>query len=325
MINNKISIIVPVYNVDKYLAACIESIINQTYKNLEIILVNDGSTDASGKIMDDYVLRESRIKAIHQDNAGVAVARNTGLQNVTGHFISFIDADDVIAPHFYETMLRSLIDNEADIVECDFMRFANINEIGEHPYSGKPAEKIYDTAKALELLIKEEIKQMPCNKLFTAEVNKGITFPPGKKHEDDFWAFQVIGNAKRVVQRDEVLYFYRTHVESNMGRPYNLTRLDGLSAIEERICYVKEHFPQLENLATKSFLQGSMWHYQKITKHSEIDSGMISRKNILNKVKAYHAKTDFKGWTFKEKFWYQFFFMAPVLFAKFRNGINIGI
>lgn len=322
---NKISVIIPVYNVEKYLSACIESIINQTYQDLEIILIDDGSTDASGKIMDGYNLIESRIKVIHQNNAGVAVARNTGLQNVTGNFISFIDADDVIAPTFYEKMLKSLIENEADIVECDFIRFANFNELVEHPYFGEPVEKIFDTEKALELLIKEEIKQMPCNKLFTAKVNNGITFPPGKKHEDDFWAFQIIGNAKKVVQHDEVLYFYRTHVESNMGRPYNLTRLDGLAAVEERIGYMKVHFPRLENLAIKSFLQGSMWHYQKISKHAEIDPQMVNRKNILKAVKHYKMNASFREWKFKERCWFQFFLTAPDLFAKFRNGINIGI
>ena len=322
---NKISIIMPVYKVEKYLSACIESIIAQTYQNLEIILINDGSTDSCPQICDDYALKDDRIIVIHQQNAGVAVARNNGLKNITGDFVSFIDADDIIIPTFYEKMLESLTQNKADVVECGFVRFANNTEINNELDRGKISEEIYDTEKALELLIKEEIKQMPCNKLFTAKVNEGIIFPSGRKHEDDFWAYQIIGNAKRVVRRNEVLYFYRTHVESNMGRPYNLTRLDGLSAVEERICYMKAHFPQLENLAIKSFLQGSMWHYQKITKHSEIDPEMISRKNILNKVKTYHTKTAFKGWTFKEQLWYQFFFMAPVLFAKFRNGINIGI
>ncbi|QDP85819.1 glycosyltransferase [Chryseobacterium sp. SNU WT5] len=322
--NDKISIIVPVYNVEKYLPQCMDSIIFQTYQNLEIILVDDGSTDSCPQICDDYALKDERVRVIHQKNTGVAVARNMGLGILTGDFVAFVDPDDILAPHFYENMLRCLIENNADIVECDFINFTSEIDITLDLSSVAIREKIYDAEKALELLMKEEIKQMPWNKLLTAEICKGVLFPAGKKHEDDFWAYQIFGNAKKIIKRDEILYFYRQHNESNMGRQYNLTRLDGLSAIENRIEYIQNHFPNLETLAINKFCFGSLWHYQQIENNPELDPQMICRSKILEDVKGYNKWSLIKQWKLKEIFWYQFFINAPNICIGFRNLINKG-
>ena len=133
--NPLISIIIPVYNVEKYLSECIESVINQTYKNLEIILVNDGSTDSCPQICEEYAAKDNRIKVIHKKNGGLSDARNIGLKQATGALISFVDSDDLLSLDFCQRLLDALIESDADIVECDFVKFEEeteeINEVEE--------------------------------------------------------------------------------------------------------------------------------------------------------------------------------------------------
>ena len=123
----EISIIVPVYNVEKYLSQCIESIINQNYKNIEIILVNDGSTDKSGDICDSYSLKDNRIKVIHKKNEGVSIARNTGLKVATGEYIAFVDGDDFVHEYIYTKLINIINNSKYDLVMCRFYRsFFNV-------------------------------------------------------------------------------------------------------------------------------------------------------------------------------------------------------
>lgn len=322
---NKISIIVPIYNVEQYLSACIESVINQTYENLEIILVNDGSTDSCAEICENYSRKDSRIQLIHKENGGLSDARNIGFENSTGNFISFIDSDDIIAPNFCEKMLQIVLKYDADIVECNFMKFDAEEMPSYHFNNEKFLEKTYHTENALQLLMTEQIKQMACNKMFAQKVLQGINFEKNKKHEDEFWTYQVIGNSKGVVKINDVLYFYRQNPTSIMGTNYNISRLDGLLALKERIIYMKNYFPKVENIAIKMFCTGSLWHYQQIEKNKEIDPQKVFRKKIWNDLKAYNKISIYQNWKLKEIFWFQFFINAPNVFAKLRNYINIGI
>lgn len=142
--NGLISIIVPVYNVEKYIERCIDSVINQTYKNLEIILVDDGSNDKSGIICDEYAKKDSRIKVIHKENSGVSNARNKGLDNATGQYIAFIDSDDWIEPDMYEYMMQKMIENNVDMVRCQLKK---IYEDGRTAISYKVSNQIYTNMK----------------------------------------------------------------------------------------------------------------------------------------------------------------------------------
>ena len=119
-----ISVIVPVYKVEKYLNQCIESVLAQTYQNLEIILVDDGSPDRSGEICEEYAKKDTRIRVLHKSNGGLSTARNTGLQIISGAYIAFLDSDDYLAPDMYETLYRELIENDADIAVCGFVKIS---------------------------------------------------------------------------------------------------------------------------------------------------------------------------------------------------------
>jgi glycosyltransferase involved in cell wall biosynthesis len=316
---NIISVIVPVYNVEQYLTKCLDSIINQTYKNLEIILINDGSTDTSAEICDNYASNDSRIKVIHKRNGGLSDARNSGLKICSGDYICFIDSDDIIALTFCEKMLEGILKYNVEIIECNFLRFKQEDKLINYTQKIEYTAKLYDNQKALELLMKEEIKQMVCTKLFNSKLIEGILFETDKTNEDEFWTYQIVGKSKGLAKISNVLYFYRQNPASIMGKKYSLSRLDGLLALQERILFIKKHFPSLENLAIKTFCLGSIWHFQQIEKNPIIDPNKVIRKKNRNEIEVYNKISILKKWKLKEIFLYVFFLVSPFYFAKIRN------
>ena len=323
---NLISVIIPVYNVEKYLEECLRSVIAQTYSHLEIILVNDGSTDSSPEICDAYAQKDSRIKVVHKVNGGLSDARNFGLRRAGGDFIAFVDSDDQLSSHFCEKLLSTLLEHEADIAECDFIKFANPEDIDSDIKGGNDNIEIFNTEKALEELIKErQFKQVVWNKMYRKKVIGNFEFPVGKLNEDEFWTYKVFGNAKRIAKIYDSMYFYRQQSNSIMGMGYNVRRLDGLKAMEERIEYMSEYFPALRNLAIKNYCFGSLWHYQKLNRQSEIDPDHIYRDKIKKSVESYNKLSIWKHWSLKEIIWFQFFLFAPEYYAGLRNFIKVGI
>lgn len=322
---NKISVIIPIYRVEDFLPQCLDSVINQTHQNLEIILVDDGSPDSCPQICDNYAKKDDRIKVIHQQNGGLSAARNTGLKIATGDFIAFVDSDDLVSVVFCEKLLTAAIKNNAEIVECNYLKFKTEKEVKAIPNNSNTENQIYDTQNALRLLMQEHLKQVVWNKLYRIGVLKNIQFPEGSINEDEFWTYKVFGNSNIIIKIPDVLYFYRQQEASIMGRSYHIKRLDGLAALEERIGYMKMNFPELENLAIKVFCTASLWHYQKIDQHHEIDSEKIFRKKIVRRVKKYDKLSIFIRWKPKEVFWYQFFVTSPNFCTKLRNYIKVGI
>lgn len=315
----KISIIIPIYNVEEYLPQCLESVIRQTYPDLEIILVNDGSTDSCAAICEAYAQKDSRIQVIHKKNGGLSDARNAGLRMATGDFISFVDSDDVLDLHFCQKLLSALLENKADIAECRFIAFEQEDELKNWSSVHPGKTEVFRTDKALELLMHEHFKQVVWNKLYRKEVIAGLEFPVGKINEDEFWTYQVFSHAQKILRIQEVLYFYRQQESSIMGRRYSISRLDGLQALEERIGFIKIHFPHLENLAIQKFCLGALWHYQQISLHSEIDADQMSRKGIARKVKKYNRHELYKRWNRKDIFWYKLFLLSPALCMLLKN------
>ena len=177
-----ISVIVPIYKVEKYLHKCIDSILAQTYTNLEIILVDDGSPDNCGKICDEYAAKDSRIKVIHQPNGGLSAARNAGLDIATGDYIGFVDSDDYIAPDMYEKLYNALVKNDADMAICDYQRFGN-----ELPYDEMSlTTEVITGLQAME----KQNTVINCSfvvawsKLYKSFIFSNVRFPVGKINED---------------------------------------------------------------------------------------------------------------------------------------------
>lgn len=214
-----ISVIIPVFNVDAYLPEALDSVINQTYKNLEIIIIDDGSTDESPKICDDYAKRDKRIFVIHQANKGVSAARNAGLDFSTGEYIAFLDPDDKFQLDFCEKLLSFLEQNEADMVMCkNMVCYTNEEmEVDDNNTAGSmPAirQGIYDRTKALRNYTDGLINPNLWNKIYRASLWKEIRFPVGHVYEDLDVLFLVIDRCKKVCVWDEVLYYRRRHFKS---------------------------------------------------------------------------------------------------------------
>lgn len=249
-----VSVIVPIYNVAPYLHRCVDSLLNQTYTDFELILVDDGSPDDCGMICDEYAALDGRVRVIHKPNGGLSDARNAGLKIAQGAYIAFVDSDDWVAPNYLEQLLNTLTQTGADICECAVLRTDGSAVL---PFAENSAPELFDTTGALEQLLSDgTFRQHVWNKLYRQNVIAGILFPKGKTNEDEFWTYQVFGNAKKVVKIPDVLYFYFQRPGSIMGNAYSLKRLDALEAKLQRQIYIEDTFPQL-SLSAKLNLLGS--------------------------------------------------------------------
>lgn len=237
-----LSIIIPVYKVEKYIDRCIRSLVEQTYENLEILMVDDGSPDNSGAICDAWAAKDSRIKVIHKENGGSGAARNTALDLAQGELIAFVDSDDYIAPDMYE-YLYGLLEQGADIAECGYRdTHTDDMEFG----GADPEVTWYTTEEALLGNIHDQFfRQLIWNKLYRRHCVEGVRFPVGTTIDDEFFTYKLLGNAKRLARSEKVLYAYRQQEDSVMHRPYSLKRLTAVQARRERAQYMAEHFPNL--------------------------------------------------------------------------------
>lgn len=237
-----ISVIVPVYKVENYLDCCVRSIVDQTYSNLEILLIDDGSPDASGAMCDAWAEKDSRIRVIHQENAGGGAARNAGLDAARGERIAFVDSDDYIAPDCYQ-YLHTLLEEGADIAECDF-----VETEGNDAAFGADAGEIsfYTPLEAMRCHIRDTaFRQLIWNKLYRRETVGDVRFPVGKLIDDEFFTYRVIGRARRLAHSSARMYAYRQSPESAMHRPFSLGRLHGLEAKRLRLNYLRDAMPEL--------------------------------------------------------------------------------
>ncbi len=232
MYDTLVSVIVPLYNVEAYLPACLDSLCAQTHRDFEVVLVDDGSTDGSGTICERYVAADGRFKVVHQQNAGVAAARNTGLDQARGAYISFVDSDDEVSPRFLETLLGA----DADIAQCGFAtERGGLAEASATGGQAAPFERMdgREASRALQL-DGSGTWGVLWNKLYRASLLKGVRFPAGRQHEDEFVVWRTFWAARNVATCTEPLYFYRQRPGSIMAAGVNARSLDALVALEER-------------------------------------------------------------------------------------------
>ena len=205
-----ISIIVPIYKVEPYIRQCIESILNQTYRDFEVLLVDDGSPDKCGEICDEYARKDNRIRVFHTENKGVAAARNTGLREAKGEYIGFVDPDDWIEPNMYGVLFRLREETNADISVCetyyelvDGQKFVNVIQ-----------DAVYTDSEAICALLRLKLRNYLWNKTYKKELWAGIWFPEGHTYEDVATLYKVIMKAHVVSCTSEVLYHYRMRASS---------------------------------------------------------------------------------------------------------------
>jgi len=326
--NELISVIIPIYNTEKYLKECIDSVINQSYKNLDIILINDGSTDGSKKLCDEYVNRDLRIRLINQKNKGAAATKNVGLNLIKGELFTIIDSDDILHPHNLEILYKNMINMDADIVEGNFTTTLDKfnNELNIKNSIDKKNIKVFNTEKALEeLIISRKFHQTPWNKLYKTELLKDIRFPDGKYIDDEYWTYKLFLNAKRISTLDLITYYYRQHDRSTMGKSYSVRRLDSIDALYERYLIIKEKFPNLEYLALKSFLLCCIYNFQKLCMSRDLDKNKFYREEIMIKFNCLIKESDLSKFSTKEKVLIKSFYKTPYMTSKIRNTLGRGI
>ena len=226
-----VSVIVPVYNVEKYLSRCIDSILNQSYKNIELILVDDGSKDNSGNICDEYAGMDNRISVIHKENGGQSAARNIALDCASGEYITFVDSDDYIYIDFIKIMYETILKNNCDIVQCDYIR-GNENIFPSIAMDGKC--KVIDVNTALSSFV---YKVIPWAKLYKKSIIGEIRFPEGKINEDDATYYKFAYNCKRICILENKMYYYYMSPNSTMRSE---PKLDFIGVYEERINFFEE-------------------------------------------------------------------------------------
>lgn len=266
MVNPKISVVVPVYNVEKYFDNCVESLVNQTYSELEIILVDDGSSDGCPQMCDEWAGKDTRIKVIHKTNGGLSDARNAGMKIATGKYISFIDSDDYIALDFFETLLSVMKKENSDIVECGVVKFYEDSRFEK--YSDDLAVTTFETESALSGLIAENpFHQHVWNKLYKTKLVKDIPYAFGKLNEDEFWTYQAFGRAQKVSKINKTMYYYFQRSGSIMGESYNIRRIDALEGKSNRQKYIEKNYPNLALQAKIDFYGSCMFAYQCVLKY----------------------------------------------------------
>lgn len=228
-----ISVIVPIYKVERYLKACVDSIVNQTYSNLEIILVDDGSPDRCPEICDEYARLDNRIKVIHQENGGLSAARNSGIDVARGEFLTFIDSDDFVAKNYVELLYDGMLKFDADISIASFCTFTKEDELeiqsNELPFVEITRDECFRRYGSLNAEL-----SMPfisaCNKLYKKDFFASIRFPIGKLYEDAFTTYKLLDKAKKIVFTPSKLYFYRINPQSILGQSFREKHLEMVDA-----------------------------------------------------------------------------------------------
>lgn len=238
-----ISVIVPVYNVERYLRECVDSIVNQTYKNLEIILVDDGSTDSSSDICEEYARTDSRIRVIHKENGGLSSARNMGLDNAHGEYVGFVDSDDYIACDMYEKLIKACKTNNSSIAICHAIVFND----GHKPIINRGYIKKDYCTEDKKIIFSNALvmSQSVCNKLFRKELFNEIRFPYERVTEDGYIIYDVLYRARRVSYVALGGYFYRRRDDSITTRKYVERDADFVICNVRSYYRIKNKFPEL--------------------------------------------------------------------------------
>lgn len=307
MSNELVSVILPIYNVELYLKKCIEAVIRQSYKNLEIILVDDGSTDRSPYICDEYAKMDSRIKVIHKENGGLSDARNVGIQASSGVYIAFVDSDDLIARSFIEELYECCKKSNSMIAVCAYTKFLDEEEIS-----------VFNNHNNVQIISgRELIKQIylgqagkfgfvAWNKLYRRDLFDSIQYPFGRIYEDTFTTYKLFLNANQIALLNKSLYFYRMRPESIMSARVSLKKIkDGVDADASVVKYFQENqdYEILPYVSSYFCKQAVLTYYKLIPKvnHNEKSEAKKYLKTVYRKTWNYCKKSSMK---FKKRVFY---------------------
>lgn len=239
--NMNVSVVIPVFDSEQYLSECLDSVVSQSYDDISIILIDDGSCDSSGDICDRYASSDTRIRVIHTENLGVSAARNTGIAESRGEYICFIDSDDYVSPDYVEYLLKLITDKQADISVCQ--RADSKSKLKEN-------KLLTDNRSCIQALIGSgEIDSVVWGKLYKRALFEGVLFPAGKRYEDEFTIYKLIAKASRIAIGCESKYIYRKNENSFMNRSFSSKDLEWIEAMTEQKIFISQNYPELVSSA----------------------------------------------------------------------------
>lgn len=285
-----ISFIVPIYNVERYLQKCVDSILAQSYSNIEVVLVDDGSTDESVAICDSYANRDKRVQVIHKENGGASSARNEGLSFAHGSYIAFIDSDDYVSPSMAEKLLDAISKTDSDLAMCNF---AYTDELGNI------TEAFSDDTKAGEYITEELLRKVAAgwtfgilvwNKLFKKELfDGGLLFLEGRIAEDEMIAHRLLARVRKAVIIPDVLCFYRQRTGSVTNSSFNEKNLDSLEALIDRVeFFISINEEELAYIASVTAMKNlaDLWSFRNKSKEIKavLKSYRTRIRNLCGKI-----------------------------------------
>lgn len=294
--NPRVSIVVPVYNVKKYLEMCIQSILEQSFQNYEIILVDDGSTDGSGELCDFFNAKHTKIHVIHQQNAGLSHARNVGTEKSIGDYITYIDSDDTIHKDYLKVLISLIEKYQADVSSCefDFVKEGDLPDFKDVDY----VTGVRSGMEAFKLMLSGGMHgTSSCGLLIKNNLAKAIVFPVGKYHEDDLTTYKYFINAEKVAYTKQPLYIYYQHNGSIMHKPFGIIDIDELDAGDhlydvgkkfgreyEKVAFAKKAYNYFQVLFKFPDLKIiNLDAYNRIISFIKSNKWMILKNNYINR------------------------------------------
>lgn len=286
--NPKISIIVPVYKVEPYIHKCIDSILNQTFKDFELILVDDGSPDNCGNICDEYAEKDKRVVVIHKKNGGLSSARNAGLDIARGEYIGFVDSDDYIESDMYELLYNICVENMCEIASCSSIIYFPDRTV----VNGGHGLIIHDKFNAMKTMLEGELyDEVVWVKLFKKSVIGDIRFPLGRIYEDTAFTYKLIDRAQRICTKGEAKYNYIKRENSTMDRAVKTVKIDAVLVYEEMYKFMENKYPELCDIVALKLANNSMSIMNSIIYNKTFDSNKEKYYNVANTLKKYFRKT----------------------------------
>lgn len=282
MNNDIISVVVPVYNVERYLPRCLERLLHQTYPHLDIILVDDGSEDESSRICEKYREKDSRIRVFHKKNGGLSDARNYGLKELQGPYVTFVDSDDYVAETYVEFLYYLLKKEEADIAVCGYLETTRSDEQA----IGSAANMIMDGKSAVKnMFYQKYISTSACAKLYRSSLFQQIEFPYGRLYEDVNTVYKVLLKAEKVAYSQRIEYFYFNRPQSIVHSDFQKRKMDYIKNTQDVMIDMKDHCPELFPAAVSRFLWANLHILAQMPKKGYPEE----RERVIDNIKCYRG------------------------------------
>ena len=318
-----ISVIVPVYNVEAYLERCVESLLGQTWANLEVILVDDGSPDGCPAICESYAKKDKRVRVIHQTNAGLSGARNSGIDLAEGEYLAFVDSDDYVASDFIAALYRVMQETKSEISQCRF------DYVQGEPLKSEdsPVCRVYEGDNLMEQLYGPEEEAtyfvVAWNKLYRRELFEEIRYPVGRIHEDEATTYRLFHEGKKLAFLDHALYGYYTENTGSITSSFSKKRLQWLTAHEERITFFVENgYDRLLPQAYRKLCDACITFYYRCTEN--VEDARLLRRELKKRLNLYHSQG--RQWIadlpLRTRMGYRIFLCSPAVYQKLLRGIQ---